>query len=185
MSASLVPAELIERRILFLRGEKVMLDLDLAGLYGVETKVLNQAVRRNLERFPSDFMFQLTRQEWVANLKSQSVTSSFDHGGRRIPPFAFTEQGVAMLSTVLSSPRAVQVNIAIMRTFVQLRQMLSSNTELARKLDALEKKYDAQFKVVFEAIRQLMKPEGRTQPRRQMGFSAAQKDQRARTRFAS
>lgn len=131
-----------------------MLDVDLAELYGVETKVLNQAVKRNIDRFPEDFMFKLTDEEF-ALLKSHSVTSS-QWGGRRYPPYTFTEQGVAMLSSVLRSPRAVQVNIEIMRSFVRLRQILASHTELKRKLDALEKKYDAQFKAVFDAIRQLM-----------------------------
>ena len=163
---SLVPVDRIEKIILLLRRQKVMLDADLAGLYGVETKVLVQAVKRNLERFPEDFMFQLSREEYD-NLRSQSVTSS-DWGGRRYPPYAFTEQGVAMLSSVLRSRRAVQVNIEIMRAFIRLRQMLASHAELARKLDALEKKYDAQFKDVFEAIRQLMAP---PEPkRRAIGF---------------
>jgi len=133
-----------------------MFDADLTALYGVETKVLVQAVKRNLERFPGDFMFQLSQEEF-AILRSQIVTSS-DWGGRRYPPYAFTEQGVAMLSSVLRSQRAIQVNIGIMRTFIRLRKMLLSHAELARKLDALEKKYDAQFKQVFEAIRQLMAP---------------------------
>jgi len=143
-----------------------MLDSDLAALYGVETKALVQAVKRNLERFPEDFMFQLSRDEFSI-LRSQSVTSS-NWGGRRYPPYAFTEQGVAMLSSVLRSQRAIQVNIEIMRAFIRLRQMLASNAELARKLDELEKKYDAQFKEVFEAIRQLMTP---PEPkRRPIGF---------------
>jgi len=143
-----------------------MLDADLAVLYGVETRVLVQAVKRNIERFPEDFMFQLNREEF-AILRSQSVTSS-DWGGRRYPPYAFTEQGVAMLSSVLRSQRAIHVNIEIMRAFIRLRQMLASHAELARKLDALEKKYDAQFKEVFEAIRQLMTP---PEPkRRAIGF---------------
>jgi hypothetical protein len=147
-------------------GKKVMLDADLAVLYDVETKVLIQAVKRNLERFPEDFMFQLTQEEF-AILRSQFVTSS-DRGGRRYRPYAFTEQGVAMLSSVLRSGRAIQVNIEIMRAFIRLRQMLASHVELARKLDALEKKYDAQFKQVFEAIRQLMIP---PEPkRRPIGF---------------
>ena len=163
---SLIPVDRIEKIILLLRRQKVMLDADLAGLYGVETRVLVQAVKRNLERFPEDFMFQLSREEYD-NLRSQSVTSS-DWGGRRYPPYAFTEQGVAMLSSVLRSRRAVQVNIEIMRAFIRLRQMLASHAELARKLDALEKKYDAQFKDVFEAIRQLMAP---PEPkRRAIGF---------------
>ena len=163
---SLIPVDRIEKAILLVRRQKVMLDADLAGLYGVETRVLVQAVKRNLERFPEDFMFQLSREEFAV-LRSQSVTSS-DWGGRRYPPYAFTEQGVAMLSSVLRSQRAIQVNIEIMRAFIRLRQMLASHAELARKLDALEKKYDAQFKDVFEAIRQLMAPPERK--RRAIGF---------------
>ena len=150
---ALVPAELIEKKILLIRGHKVMLDSDLAELYGVPTKVLLQAVKRNLERFPDDFMFQLSEIESL-NLRSQFVTSSW--GGRRYAPYAFSEQGVAMLSAVLRSKRAVQVNIEIMRTFVRLRHILASHKELARKLEALEKKYDSRFKIVFEAISQLM-----------------------------
>jgi phage regulator Rha-like protein len=153
---SIVPVGRIEKAILLVRKQKVMLDADLAALYGVETRVLVQAVKRNLERFPEDFMFQLSREEFAV-LRSQSVTSS-DWGGRRYPPYSFTEQGVAMLSSVLRSQRAIQVNIEIMRAFIRLRKMLASHAELARKLDALEKKYDAQFKEVFEAIRQLMAP---------------------------
>jgi hypothetical protein len=151
---SVIPLDKIERRIFLIRGLKVMLSTDLAELYGVEPKVLVQAVKRNIERFPSDFMFQLTNQE-VINLKSQIVTSSWG-GMRRATPYAFTEQGVAMLSSVLRSKRAVKVNIEIMRAFVHLRNIISSNKELAQKLHPLEKKYDAQFKVVFDAIRQLM-----------------------------
>lgn len=168
-SRSVIPAERIERSILLIRGHKVILDADLAELYGVETRALVQAVRRNLERFPDDFMFQLTKKEF-ANLRSQFVISSPGWGGRRYPPYAFMEQGVAMLSSVLRSERAVQVNIEIMRAFVRLRQMLASHAELARKLDALEQKYDAQFKAVFDAIRQLMMP---PEPkRRRIGFRA-------------
>ena len=163
---SIVPVERIEKAILILRKQKVMLDADLAALYGVETRVLVQAVKRNIERFPEDFMFQLSREEFAV-LRSQSVTSS-NWGGRRYPPYAFTEQGVAMLSSVLRSQQAIQVNIEIMRAFIRLRQMLASHAALARKLDALEKKYDAQFKEVFEAIRQLMAP---PEPkRRAIGF---------------
>lgn len=154
-AAAAVTLERISESILWLRGQKVMLDADLARLYGVETKVLLQAVKRNSERFPEDFAFQVDNQEFE-NLRSQFVTSN--RGGRRYLPYAFTEQGVAMLSSVLRSARAVQVNIEIMRTFVKLRQLLTSNTELARKLAALESKYDAQFKVVFDAIRELMRP---------------------------
>jgi ORF6N domain len=162
---SIVPIESIRKSIILLRGQKVILDFDLAELYGVGTKVLNQSVTRNIERFPGDFMFRVTRQE-VAILRSQFVTSRW--GGIRYLPRAFTEQGVAMLSSVLRSKQAVQVNIEIMRAFVKLRQILYSNVDLARKLDALEKKYDSQFKVVFEAIRQLMsEPESKT---RQIGF---------------
>jgi hypothetical protein len=165
METNFIPIERIERAILLIRGEKVLLSQQLAELYGVETKVLNQAVARNQERFPRDFMFQLSRDEFE-NLKSQFVTSSW--GGIRTLPYAFTEQGVAMLSSVLHSDRAVRVNIEIMRAFVRFRQLLSSNAELARKLDALEKKYDRQFKVVFDTIRRLMSsPETK---RREIGF---------------
>jgi ORF6N domain-containing protein len=154
---AIVAAQRIERAILLVRGQKVMLDADLAALYRVPTKVLVQAVKRNLARFPHDFMFRLTAEEAV-RLRSQIVTSNVGRGGRRYSPYAFTEHGVAMLSSVLRSPRAVQVNIGIMRAFVRLRGMVVSNEALARKLDALEKKYDAQFKVVFDAIRKLMSP---------------------------
>jgi hypothetical protein len=153
---SVVTPERIEGLILIIRGEKVILDRDLSVLYGVEPKVLIQAVKRNRVRFPADFMFQLNRTECTC-LRSQFVTSN-GHGGRRYRPYAFTEQGVAMLSSVLRSTQAVQVNIEIMRAFVRLRRMLSTHADLARKLDALEKKYDAQFRVVFDAIRELMKP---------------------------
>lgn len=152
-----LPVERILKSILVLRGEKVLLDADLAGLYGVETKVLLQAVRRNFERFPEDFLFQLTGEEWL-NLKSQFVTSS-SWGGRRTAPYAFTEQGVAMLSSVLRSDRAIQVNIEIMRAFVQLKRMLATHADLARKIESLERKYDAQFRGVFDAIRELMAPQ--------------------------
>ncbi len=156
--AALVPLERITNAIVLLRGHKVMLDADLAVLYGVETRALVQAVRRNTGRFPADFMFQLTTDE-AAFLRSQTVTLKTGRGlHRKYLPYAFTEQGVAMLSSVLRSYRAVQVNIEIMRAFVRLRQMLESNTELAKKLDSLEKKYDAQFKAVFQAIRELMAP---------------------------
>ncbi len=163
---SLIPKERIEQRIYFLRGEKVMLSTDLARLYQVAPRLLVQAVKRNADRFPVDFMFQLASKEFL-NLKSQIVISSWG-GLRRAAPYAFTEQGVAMLSSVLRSKRAVRVNIEIMRAFVRLRQMLATNEELARKLDSLEKKYDAQFKVVFDAIRDLMIP---PEPkRRPIGF---------------
>ncbi len=152
-------------QIHFIRGEQVMLDFDLAALYGVETKVLKQTVKRNIERFPEDFMFELTIQE-LTNLRSQIVTSSW--GGIRYQPFAFTEQGVAMLSGILKSERAIEVNIAIMRTFVQLRKLMSSNDELAKKINDMEKKYDEQFHVIFEAIKQLIVEENK--PRKVIGF---------------
>ena len=165
---SLVPAERIERAILVLRGHKVMLDSDLATLYAVETKVLNQVISRNIERFPEDFMFQLTEAE-AAFLRSQTVTLKTGRGEhRKYLPYAFTEQGVAMLSSVLRSPRAVQVNIEIMRAFVRLRELIATNRGLARRLDELEKRYDAQFKGVFDAIRQLMTPPAKE--RRSIGF---------------
>jgi len=145
----------VERRILLIRGQKVMLDSDLAELYGVPTKSLNLAVKRNGDRFPEDFAFQLSDQE-AADLRFQFETTKRTRGGRRYRPYVFTEQGVAMLSGVLRSPRAVQVNIAIMRAFVRLREMLMSNADLARKLLTLENKYDAQFRIVFDAIRELM-----------------------------
>ncbi|MGE4159388.1 MAG: ORF6N domain-containing protein [Planctomycetota bacterium] len=154
----LIPVERIERAIFVLRGLKVMLDEDLAVLYGVSVKVLNQAVKRNAGRFPEDFMIQLTEKE-AARLRSQFVTSKRGRGGRRYSPYAFTEQGVAMLSSVLKGERAVQVNIEIVRAFVRLRQLLHSHADLARKVGLLEKKYDAQFRSVFDAIRQLMQHE--------------------------
>ena len=153
---SLIPTERIESSILLLRGQKVLLDWDLAELYGVETKNLVRAVKRNLKRFPSDFMFQLTKEE-LDNLRFHFGTSS-QWGGRRYTPYVFTEQGVAMLSSVLSSEKAIEVNILIMRAFVKLREMIASNKDLAKRLNELEKNYDAQFKIVFDAIRQLMTP---------------------------
>jgi hypothetical protein len=152
---ALVLTTLIERQIYFIRGHRVMLDSELAELYEVPTKVFNQAVARNRNRFPEDFMFQITNEEDQL-LRSQFVTSKKGRGGRRYRPFVFTEQGVAMLSSVLNSDRAVQVNIAIMRAFVRLREMLASNAELSAKLHALEKKYDSRFQVVFQAIRKMM-----------------------------
>ena len=154
---SLIPVESIERSILLIRHHKVMLDSDLAELYGVTTKRLNEQVKRNRARFPEDFMFQLTASE-AEILRSQIATSKKGGGGRRYRPYAFKEQGVAMLSSVLNSERAIQVNIEIMRAFVRLRRMLASHAVLARKLDVLEKKYNTQFKVVFDAIRELMRP---------------------------
>ena len=149
----------MDTKILLLRGHKVLLDADLAELYGVPVKRLNEQVRRNRDRFPSDFMFQLTIEE-AQVLRSQFATLELDGRGRhrKYLPYAFTEQGVAMLSSVLRSPRAIHVNIEIMRTFVRLRRLLQSNDDLARKLAALERKYDARFRVVFDAIRELMTP---------------------------
>jgi len=164
--------EQIESKMFLIRGQKVMLSMHLAELYEVEPRVLVQAVKRNIERFPEDFMFQLSLEEF-ANLKSQFVISSW--GGVRTAPYAFTEQGVSMLSSVLRSARAIQVNIEIMRAFVQLRQMLASNVELSRKLAALEKNYDIKFKAVFEAIHELMTP---LQPKkkRPIGFAPWEKN---------
>ena len=164
---AVVPSH-VEQMILLLRGERVMLDADLAVLYGVETRVLIQAVKRNRQRFPDDFMFQLTAEE-ASRLRSQTVISNASRGGRRYPPYVFTEHGVTMLAAVLQSPRAVQVSIEVVRAFVRLRAILAGNVDLARKLAALEKKYDAQFKVVFDAIRELMAPPSK--PRQRIGFS--------------
>jgi hypothetical protein len=163
----IVPAERIENCIYLLRGQRVLLDDDLAMLYEAGTKTLNRAVKRNLRRFPEDFMFQLSAKEFE-NLRYQIGTSK--RGGRRYLPYAFTEQGVAMLSSVLHSKRAIQVNIEIMRAFVRLRQMLASNVDLARKLAVLEKKYDAQFRMVFDAIRELMTPP-ESKKKRSIGFA--------------
>ena len=174
MSESIVrvPVERIEKAIFLIRGEKVMLDRDLAALYEIPTKALKQAVRRNIDRFPDDFMFVIDSTEFES-WRSQFVTSEADRKGLRHPPMAFTEQGVAMLSSVLNSARAVQVNIAIVRTFVRLRQMLTSHADLRGKLAEMERKYDHRFKVVFDAIRQLMTP---TEPKRkQIGFTRAKK----------
>ena len=163
----IIPHEVIERRIYLVRGHKVMLDRHLADLYEVPTFRLNEAVKRNRRRFPEDFMFQLTKAE-AEILKSQTAMSKPGRGGRRTLPYVFTEQGVAMLSTVLNSERAIAVNIAIMRAFVKLREMLASHRDLARRLNEMEKKYDAQFRLVFDAIRELMKPDEKA--RRRIGF---------------
>jgi hypothetical protein len=201
MSKEIVTIEQIARRICYVRGEKVLLDVDLAALYGVTTKVLNQAVRRNRVRFPSDFMFQLTTEELrilrsqivtsssqgavdqeAGKNSSQIVTSSKRHGGRRYRPYVFTEQGVAMLSSMLNSDRAVGVNIAIMRAFVRLRQTLDANRELARKFDQLERrvgKHDEEIAAILETIRQLMAPPEK--PRRQIGFHVQERAPRYRT----
>ena len=167
--ALLVKRERIERKVLRLRGLNVMLDTDLAALYGVSVAALNQAVKRNRERFPADFMFRLTAQE-VKSLRSQIVISKAGRGGRRYVPYAFTEQGVAMLSSVLRSPLAIRVNIDIMRAFVALRRVLESQRDLAEKLDELEMKYDEQFAVVFQSIRRLMTPRA---SRTRIGFRAS------------
>ena len=202
----LISPESIAPMVHWIRHEKVMLDSDLAELYGVPTKVLNQAVKRNLDRFPSDFMFQITVEERdtlrsaavtlnetgedsvpqtvtlqpaTSGLnRSQIVTGSQKHRDPRYLPYAFTEQGVAMLSSVLRSQRAVEVNIAIMRTFVQLRRLMDSNRELAREIRDLEKKYDGQFRIVFDAIRQLMAPAAK--PAREMGFHTLPKPKPAK-----
>ena len=166
-NAEIIPGERIEKAIYLIRGEKVMLDRDLASLYEVETGALNRAVKRNLQRFPQDFMFQLTTEE-SDSLRCQIGISKKGRGGRRFLPYVFTEQGVAMLSSVLNSERAILVNIEIMRAFVKLRQMLASNAELSRRLDELESKYDKQFRVVFDAIRQLMATPARG--RKEIGF---------------
>jgi hypothetical protein len=160
-------AEALAGLVRWVRGERVMLDADLARLYGVETGDLNRAVKRNSRRFPDDFMFVLNKQE-VANLICQIGISSSGWGGRRKPIMAFTEQGVAMLSSVLKSDRAADVNIAIMRTFVQLRRLMDSNRELARKIAEMEKRYDEQFGAVFQAIQQLITEE--EEPKRKIGF---------------
>lgn len=188
-AAALLIPEKIAPMILVLRHEKVLLDADLAELYGVTIGALNQAVKRNIDRFPEDFMFQLAEDEWDA-LKSQIVTSNEEGRAlrsqnvilkrgthRKYRPYAFTEQGVAMLSSVLRSPRAVEVNIAIMRTFVQLRRLMDSNRDLARKIETLEKKYaehDHHFKIVFDAIKQLIETdaEEKANPKRRIGFNA-------------
>jgi hypothetical protein len=200
MSKEIIPAEQIALQIRHFRGEKVLLDFDLALLYGVATKALNQAVKRNRDRFPNDFMFQLTTEE-VLNLRSQTVTSSSQgttnqqimknrsqivtsskkHGGARYRPYAFTEQGIAMLSSVLNSERAVKVNIAIMRAFVKLRWALETNRELAQKFSELERrvdKHDEEVAAILEAIRQLMTPP--EEPRREIGFHVGENAPRNR-----
>lgn len=164
---SIVPAERVQRGILNLRGQRVMLDADLAELYGVATKALNQAVRRNADRFPKDFMFQLTEVE------KQEVVTNCDHLLKLkyspVQPYAFTEHGAVMLASILNSPVAVQASIQVVRAFVQLRQLLGQKQDLARKVESLEKKYDARFKVVFDAIRKLMTPP-ETKPKKRIGF---------------
>jgi hypothetical protein len=202
MSKEIIPADQIALWIRYFRGEKVLLDFDLATLYGVAAKALNQAVKRNRERFPNDFMFQLTAEE-VLSLRSQTVTSSIQdtgnqeivknwsqnvtsskkHGGTRYRPYAFTEEGIAMLSSVLNSKRAVKVNIAIMRAFVKLRWALETNRELARKFSELERrvgKHDEEIATILEAIRQLMTPPEK--PQREIGFHVREEAPPYRTR---
>lgn len=167
MSAMAPKPENLAKLVFLIRGEKVLLDADLADLYGVATKVLNQAVKRNLDRFPEDFMFQLTPEEW-GNMRSQIVTTS----RRKLSavPYAFTEQGVAMLSSVLRSQRAVEVNIAIMRTFVQLRRLMDSNRDLRLRIESLETRYDEQFSQVFDAIKQLIAEDKTRKAKPPIGF---------------
>ncbi len=179
MSKEIVPPEKIQNVIYQFRGQNVMLDRDLAKLYGVPTKALKQAVRRHADRFPEDFMFVLASEEF-AYWRSQFVTSKADRMGLRYPPMAFTEQGIAMLSGILNSPRAVRVNIAIMRAFVKLRQLLATHADLARKLEEMEKKYDAQFKAVFDAIRQIIAPP--VPSRKQIGFHVRERSARYRVK---
>jgi len=155
--SNIIPQEVIENKIIFIRGKKVMLDKDLAQLYGVETKALNRAVKRNLDRFPDDFMFQLSKEEYDELLRYQFGTLKRGQHSKYLP-FAFTENGVAMLSSVLNSDRAIKVNIQIMRTFTRLREMLMTHKDLKDKIEAMEKKYDYQFKIVFDAIKELLEP---------------------------
>jgi len=162
----MIPSERIISRIFLIRGRKVMIDQDLAELYVVETKALNLAVKRNLARFPSDFMFQLSEKEFK-NLRSQIETSRW--GGRRYVPYAFTEQGVAMLSSILNSDRAIQVNIQVIRTFTKLRELLATNKELRVKIENMEKKYDAELRQVFDVLKQLLIQESK--PKGQIGFT--------------
>jgi len=172
--SNIVPQEAIEAKIFWVRGKKVMLDSDLAELYGVKTGNLNKAVKRNIRRFPDDFMFQLTSAEYehlrfqfgISNMRCQNIASG--RGGRKYIPFAFTEQGIAMLSSVLNSERAIDVNIAIMRAFIKMRRLLETQKGLLHKIEEMEKKYDYQFKVVFEAIRDLIREEEK--PKRRIGF---------------
>jgi hypothetical protein len=174
--AQLISSDLIERKIYVIRGQKVMMDADLAALYQVPTKSLNLGVRRNKIRFPDDFMFQLTPEEAEALRFQVETSSSGGHGGRRYLPYAFTQEGVAMLSSILRSDRAIQVNIAIMRTFVKLREILASHQDLAGKIESLERKYsqhDQQIQVIFDAIKELLQPPQPPPPRRRIGFAGS------------
>jgi hypothetical protein len=177
--SDIVPMERIADKIYVIRDIRVMLDRDLAELYGVKTKALKQAVRRNIKRFPEDFMFVLSKEDFE-NWRSQFVTSNRDRMGLRYPPMAFTEQGVAMLSSVLNSERAIQVNILIMRAFTKLREMISAHKDLRRKIEVMEKKYDMQFKVVFDAIIQLIDIESK--PKKQIGFEVKEPEAKYRER---
>jgi len=165
----LVPLEVIERRIYWIREHKVMLDSDLAELYDVTTKRLNEQVKRNRDRFPTDFMFQLNPEE-SRRLRSQIATSKIGRGGRRYQPYVFTEHGALMLASVLNSEAAIRASIQIVRTFIRLRELLATHRELARKLEQMEKKYDAQFKAIFDVIEQLMEPPEKTE-RKPIGFA--------------
>ncbi len=169
---SLISQGIIESKIIFIRDTKVMIDKDLSALYGVETKVLNQAVKRNLMRFPNDFMFQLTKEEFENLLRSQFVTLKRGEHSKYLP-YVFTENGIAMLSSVLKSKRAITINIQIMRTFTKLRKMLSADKKLRQKIEEIENKYDTQFKIVFDAIRQIISPAEK--PKKRIGFSAKEK----------
>jgi phage regulator Rha-like protein len=173
-AGSLIPTERIQQCIYLVRQQKIMLDSDLAKLYGVETKVLVRAVKRNVRRFPGDFMFQLTKGEYDSFLRCQIGTSKRGSGGRRYLPYAFTEQGVAMLSSILTSQRAIEVNIAIVRTFVKLREILADNALLRQKIESLERKYDEQFQQVFEVLKLMLKEE--EEPREAFGFRRAKKN---------
>lgn len=170
---SLIPVEIIERKILLIRGKKVMVDADLAELYGVETKALKRSVKRNMDRFPEDFLIQINSEEFES-LRCHFGTSK--RGGVRYLPYAFTENGVAMLSSILNSKRAIQVNIQIMRTFTRLREILGTHEDLRRKIEQMEKKYDGQFKVVFEAIREMMTPP--ETKKRKIGFHLKERQAR-------
>lgn len=172
-TSSIIPVQRIQRCIYVIRGHKVILDSDLADLYGVTTKRLNEQVRRNIDRFPSDFMFQLTNAE-AERLRSQIATSKQGRGGRRYSPYVFTEQGIAMLSSVLRSKRAIEANIAIMRTFVKLREILANNELLRRKIESMERKYDEQFQHVFSVLAEMVMRDSR--PKTQIGFLTEAKD---------
>ncbi|MBN1795044.1 MAG: ORF6N domain-containing protein [Sedimentisphaerales bacterium] len=169
--SSIIPVERIHKSILIMRGHKVILDRDLADLYEVETKILTRAIRRNIDRFPEDFMFRLTKEEFE-NLRRHFGTSSW--GGRRYLPYAFTEQGVAMLSSVLRSKRAIEVNIAIMRTFVKLREILATNTALRRKIESMERQYEEQFKLIFKILSEMVMSDSKPKP--QIGFHTEAKE---------